>query len=201
MGNRTGHREAILLKECLSGSEKAWSEFYVKYVGLVRSVVRRQAGFSPQDVEDVAQTVFMELIPALKTFDTTYSLPRFICMVTERACIQEYRRRATAKRNGKTDPIDHHDSGEEGTWKLASDLESQEDHLARSELLNLLRRAFRSLDAGCRELLKLRYYEGMPYKEISKILGATENTLTVRSKRCLGHLRATCHELEGKVGE
>jgi len=195
MANRNRNEDILLVRECLSGSDKAWNEFYCRYVGLVRSVVRRQLAWAVLDFEDVVQNIFLALIPALKTYDEAYSLARFICVVSERVCIQEYRQGKAAKRDGDTDPIDHHGSGQEGYRTVASEQASQEERLAENEMVQMLRGALGSLGVQCRELLTLRYYEDLPYKEISRIMGGSENTLTVKARRCLDELIAGYHEV------
>ncbi|MGC8659999.1 MAG: RNA polymerase sigma factor [Desulfomonilaceae bacterium] len=61
-----------------------------------------------------------------------------------------------------------------------------------------MRLAFRLLGARCRQLLRLRYHEELPYSRIAKILGATENTLTVQAGRCIRELRAGYQKLLNK---
>ena len=194
MATRSRNDDKSLVKACISGSEEAWAEFYNSYIGLVRSVVKRKIGASHSDIEDLTQNVFTGLISSLKSYDSTYSLPRFICIITERTCIQEYRKSASAKRSAGTEPIDLHDGGDEGVRRVAWAGSSQEDQLEQSQLILLLRNGLRSLGEKCRKLLKFRYYEERPFKEIARIVGATENTVTVQSKRCLDQLRGLYHE-------
>lgn len=198
MGIPEQKRQLQLVKECLSGSESAWDVFYGRYHTLIRNVVRRQAGIAPQEMEDVIQNVFVSLMSALKTYDPAYSLPNFICMIAERVCVDGYRRRKAAKRDGFTDPIEHHNGGQDSSWALSANVDNQEEELVRAELVDLLRRGFRSLASRCRELLRLRYYEELPYGEISEIVGAAENTLMVQARRCIDELRAQCDELQRK---
>jgi RNA polymerase sigma-70 factor, ECF subfamily len=188
MEKRHEKRDALLVRECLLGSEHAWNEFYRRYVSLVRSVVKRRLGSWHQDVEDLTQSVFAALIASLKSYDPTYSVPTFVRMISERTCIQAYRQNTAAKRSPEGNPS-HRSGGEEDVHApLPLPSDSQEDQVERSELLAVLRKAFRSLGEACRELLRLRYYEDLSYLEISKLLGATEGTLRMRAKRCLDEL-------------
>ena len=71
MGTGKVDRDIQLVRECVGGSEQAWKEFYSRFVGLVRSVVRRHMGPNAQEVDDVTQSVFVALIPSQKPlFDT-----------------------------------------------------------------------------------------------------------------------------------
>lgn len=200
MGNAETHEEIALVRRCLSGSEAAWNEFYNRYLGLVRSIVGRRHIASLRDDEDMVQSIFTSLIPALKNYDPAYSLSRFVCLVAERTCIQQYRLSGAAKRDAETQPVDHHDGGETGSRILQSTAPSPEQHLIQSDLRERLRVALRALGAACRELLKLRYFEELSYKEIAQRLGASENTLAVRAKRCLTELSAKFADLLQKGG-
>jgi RNA polymerase sigma factor (sigma-70 family) len=182
--------DLALVRACLSGSEQAWDELYCRYVALVKSMVRRHFQRpAPWEVDDIIQSVFAALVPALRSYNAAYSLSRFVCVIAERVCIQEYRQSKAAKRAGQTEPVDHHD-GDEGGKSLRSEDPSQEDLLSRYQAQEVLNRALKRLDSSCRELLKLRYIEELPYKKISEILEASENTLTVRARRCLRELSA-----------
>ncbi len=191
-----------LVKECLQGSDAAWAVFYGRYIGLVRKTVRRRCGLTMRDeVEDVTQNVFISVISSLKSYDPSYSLSRFVGTVAERISIQEYRLKTASKRDGKTNPVDHHDRGDEGDVPLANGTRSQEDQLSMQQLGEILRQGLNRLDKACRELLRLRYYEDIPYQEIAVDLGRPVNTLKVQVKRCLDALRAEYHGLVRKGGE
>lgn len=196
MGETRENGDLALVRACLSGSEQAWDELYCRYVALVKSMVRRHVHRpAAWELEDITQSVFAALIPALRRYDAAYSLSRFVCVIAERVCIQEYRRSKTAKRAGQSESVDRHD-GDEGGTSLRSGDSSQEELLSQHQAQDLLRRTLKQLDSPCRELLRLRYIEELPYKEISKMLGASENTLTVRARRCLNELSsAYAHEL------
>jgi RNA polymerase sigma-70 factor (ECF subfamily) len=188
-------QDAILVKRCLSGSQTAWNDFYQKYIGLVRSVVRRRLSLSAQEGEDVSQNVFAALVSSLGNYDPSLPLHSFISTIAERVCIQEYRWSRRAKRYAVTNPVDHHDTDERDTLTLMSHLDSPEDRLAGTQLVEILRQGLRKLDPKCRQILRFRYYDELPYREIEKKLNTPGGTLAVRSKRCVDQLRVYCRRL------
>lgn len=191
------NKDLLLVRECLTGSENAWNEFYSKFIGLIKSVVRRQGNLSSVDVEDVTQSAFLALTTALATYDSRHSLAGFVCLITERVLIDEYRRIRAAKRKAQTEAVEHHDGGREGeTTVVEADTEPQDKQMERFELVALLRTAIEKLDPKCRELIKLRYFNELSYGEIAVELGEMENTLTVRARRCLDKLRAEYKDVE-----
>jgi RNA polymerase sigma-70 factor, ECF subfamily len=196
MGMRDENQDQLLVQDCLAGSETSWNQFYSRFVGLIRSVVRRQAGLSPADVEDFTQSTFLALATSLNNYDAKHSLARFVCLVTERVLIDEYRRTKAAKRDAVTESVEHHDGNEEGTRMVQSELESPDRQMERAQLVSHLRGALGGLDPRCRELIHLRYYDELPFSEIAAIVGITENTLTVQTRRCLEKLKSVYKDIE-----
>ena len=192
------NEDSLLVQECLSGSEKAWNEFYGRFIGLMRNVVRRHGSLSPEDVQDITQTAFLELTSALRRYDPQQPLHSFICLVTERVVIDEYRKSKAAKRSARTESIEHHDDVQEGTTMVRSNIVSQDEQVEKAQHAWTLKRAFDELDGRCRELIRLRYYDDMPFAEIAELVGATENTVTVQTRRCLDKLRNSYRTQESR---
>lgn len=180
----------FLVQECLAGSEEAWCEFYSRYVFLMRSVVRKNRALSPQDVEDLTQTAFLSLSTALRNYDSERPLSRFVCMVTERVVVDEYRKRSAAKRSCEIVSLDASDAAQDGQVSNGGRSDLQDAKMERAQQCAKVRSALQELDPRCRRLLELRYYHDLPYTEIAEISGAVKNTLVVRARRCLEKLRA-----------
>ncbi|HMK36350.1 MAG TPA: sigma-70 family RNA polymerase sigma factor [Desulfomonilaceae bacterium] len=189
MQRRDETHDRLLVRECLAGSEAAWQEFYTRFIGLVRNVIRRKAGLTWSDSQDIAQSVFLELATALNGYDPEISLSHFICVITERVCIDEFRKERAAKRHAETRTVDHHDAQEEGAEIVRSNLEPQDCRLEKAELSLRLKDSMNELDVRCRELLTLRYYKELPFSDIAEKMGISENTVTVQTRRCLDKLR------------
>ncbi len=182
--------EHLLVRECLSGSEDAWRELYSRYVYLMRSIVTRNARLSQEDVEDITQTAFLSLSTSLKSYDFKHPLSRFVCVITERVLVDEYRSRSAAKRNCKTDPLDVSDPACDEQVSGNYETELQDGLMEKAQQCSHVRTALRELDPRCRRLLELRYYNEIPFKEIADTAGTSKNALIVRARRCLEKLRA-----------
>lgn len=198
MGDRKQDRERLLVERCRTGSSEAWNELYRDYSALVRRVVRDQK-WKPneQDIEDVTQNVFIDLMPALKKFDCSYSLSQFICGQARRTARDEIRRRIALKRNAVLDSLDVHD-GTADAVTIAGDCQAQDERLETEELKEVLRFGMAKLSEKCRQIIRYRDYEELSFKEMEEILGEKENTLSVTRKRCLEQLTAICHRLLGE---
>jgi RNA polymerase sigma factor (sigma-70 family) len=189
MNEKRDNKDYLLVQECLRGSEEAWREFYSRFIGLMRSVVKRRMNLPSSDVQDIVQAAFLELTTALRNYDSEQALHTFVCLVTQRVLIDEYRKAKAAKRNADTESVEHHDSNQEGTTMVLSDLDPQDEEFEKAEAASHLRTALLKLDEKCRELITLRYYNELSFNEIAGVFNATENTVTVQTRRCLDKLR------------
>jgi RNA polymerase sigma factor (sigma-70 family) len=189
-------QDYALVKQCIAGSEEAWQAFYAKYIGLMRNVVRKYSGLSQEDSQDIVQSAFLALTSALNGYDPKNSLAHFICVITERALIDELRRAKAAKRRAETQAIEHCDNSDETALDIASTIEPQDSQLEKAELAEKLKVALDGMDDKCRELIRLRYYKELSFAEIAAILGTNENTVNVQTRRCLQKLKTRCNELE-----
>lgn len=57
------------------------------------------------------------------------------------------------------------------------------------ELYEIMRKLFNRLGKGCKEILILRFFYGMTYKEIAKKLNTTEGSARARYSQCLKKLK------------
>jgi len=197
MEKRNPSQDEALVRACLAGSEAAWQEFYSRFIGLMRSVVKKRYILCKEDVEDITQSAFVSLATALNNFDYEQSLPRFVCVITERVAIDEYRRRNAARRNAEAQ-AGQPESNMPVLSEARSDMDSPDQQIEHAEMASCLSVALNELDPSCRELLTLRYLHDLSYREIAELFGVSENTLTVQTRRCLEKLRIKFREAERK---
>ncbi|MFC1835163.1 RNA polymerase sigma factor [Thermodesulfobacteriota bacterium] len=190
MNLRNRAEDRALIRKCLAGSETAWSEFYARFIGLIRTVVRKYGTLSPEDVEDVEQMAFLSLTTALERYDHHQSLPKFVALVTQRVLVDEIRRRTATKRTLEEDRMECPNNPEQNAEPPESNCEPQDLLMEKAQQVNTLRSALAKLDTKCRQLIKLRYLRELSFKEIAAELESNENTVTVGTRRCLDRLRA-----------
>ena len=187
-------REEQLVNACLSGSDEAWNEFYQRYDGLIRVVVRRQgigSGSTSDSGEDMVQMVYLKLVKSMRTYDPAQlSLKAFVAMVAKRASIDYLRQSGSQSRSAPTSPVDHHGDGDEGTVNPESSLDPPDEQVETAQQVSILARALGQLKSACRELIRLRFYLDMPYGKIAALFGRKEHTVNVQTIRCLAELKA-----------
>ncbi|MDQ7797268.1 MAG: sigma-70 family RNA polymerase sigma factor [Spirochaetia bacterium] len=187
-----------LVCKCRQGSVAAWEEFYTAHANLVRNVVRKQWWVRDHEVEDLVQSSFESLIESMDGFTREGSLAAFVFVVTERVCLQEMRRRFAAKRDVRSEKVDYGDCESGGLSVADANFDSPEEILMKRQIQFLLEKALSSLREKCKGLLRLRYFDGLSYRDIAEAFGERENTLHVRAKRCLEELASKFQELTQK---
>lgn len=192
------NQDRALVQQCLSGSRQAWEEFYRRFWALVCKAVRTKSRCKESEVQDLVQSVFLALCTSLKTYEHQYPLSRFVWIVSERVCIDEFRKSTAAKRDKVTLPLNHHDGDDDAVMVLSNE-DTQERQLADAEVKQILMAAFRRLGEKCRELLRLRYLQERSFKEIADLVGAKEKTLAVQAGRCLRELKELYLKVEHGV--
>jgi RNA polymerase sigma-70 factor, ECF subfamily len=189
-----------LIRRCNRGDEQAWEEFYNRYSGMIYRVVKKQGSLRPQEVEEIAQDVFVSLFKALKNYDPARSVEAYILEIARRVRISRYRKTTALKRGGGNPrelSLEVHGSPREdgGSVSVASNDDDQETSLIKAQERQILRNALREVSETCRKLLSLRYELGLSYKEIAREMEAKEATLRVRVQRCLSALEGVYSEL------
>lgn len=124
---------------------------------------------------DMTQDVFLKAWSSMQQ-QPIRNMRAFLYRIADNLAIDWYRRR-------KAESLDVlMDDGFEPAAEESRIEEQAEAALALAKL--------RELDAGDRELITLRFVEGLSPREIGEILGQHENTISVRLHRAMKRFRA-----------
>jgi RNA polymerase sigma-70 factor, ECF subfamily len=182
--------EQQLVSQCLCGCQSSWRELYARIENTVNYIVRwKRWGFSPVQMEEIAQEVLNNCISCLDTFDFNCSLETFVSTITKNKCVSELRRLSAAKRAGdrSTVPLQEYDC-------IPGSAETQERRLVHAEERRELAAALRQMDENYKTILRMRYYEERSYKQIAARLNIPAGTVASRLKRSLTHLKRKIEE-------
>jgi len=159
-----------LVRRCLHREAGAWNEFVDRYLGLVYHVINHTAHLRsypirPQEAEDIAATILMQVIDNdyafFRQFRGKSSLSSYLTVVARRVCVQEVARRAGIKEVSSTA------AAEPAAKPDAAPLESLE------EVGKLLKK----LPDKDRTVVRMYYLEGLTYEEISEELDVPVNSI------------------------
>ncbi len=170
-----------LVTAALAGDEGAWAEIVRRHTGLVMARIR-QFRLGEHQAEDVAQTVWLNLLEHLGTLREPAALPGWISTTTRHECL---RVAAAGRRAIPVDP---------STGELDGLADDDEDGLAgelmRSERYEALRAGLDEIPEHQRRLLLLLSTDPPPtYQEISAQLGIPVGSIGPTRQRGLDRLR------------
>ncbi|MEW6347941.1 MAG: sigma-70 family RNA polymerase sigma factor [Thermodesulfobacteriota bacterium] len=189
-----------LVRRVNQGDRHAWNEFYARYFRMILCAVKKYVRPGSDEEADLVQEVFIALFSALKGYDPSRPIEGYILEIARRVRISLHRREVAAKRGGGNPnplPLSTHDSSQEQDCiTVPSHADDPESSLIKAQERHLLKKALDVLTDSCRELLGLRYDQGLPYQEIATRLAVKEGTLRVRMQRCLATLARTFAGLE-----
>jgi len=153
----------------------------------IQKILRYQGLRIPaNDREDIEQEVMTDVWRAVNrdSFDFTAGFWGFVEIVTSRRCIDWMR-----KKKEHTPLVeDHRDERDSPFERFQS---GQRETIASAVL--------HALDPKCREILVMRFQQGMRYSDISQHLGKSEGAVRVQMHRCVQRAREVL--VSGSYGE
>lgn len=167
-----------MVRECLLGSEDAWSALVDKYKKLIFSIPIKY-GFSPEDATEIFQSVWLAVLRDLSQLREPRALAAWLIKLTARTCA-----RARQERQIYVD-TEFEDSDLTEKERLPEAL------LREFEREQILREALAHLSTECRHLIDLLFFSDPPmrYDEAARTLGLSTGSIGATRMRCLEKLR------------
>lgn len=178
--------DELLVRECLRGSQEAWSELVDKYKNLIFSIPIKY-GFSQSDASDIFQEVCLGLLSELATVREPRALAKWLIQVTSHKCYHWKRR---SQRLVSFD-------AEEKSVPIAEVAPEVVEILQQADQEQKLREAMGGLRPRCRRLIEMLFFEDppRPYREVAESLEIAVGSIGFLRQRCLGGLRKQLHEI------
>ncbi|MBK9266620.1 MAG: RNA polymerase sigma factor [Polyangiaceae bacterium] len=171
-------RHCDLLRAALRGNRDAFRTLYRELYGPVTGFVGRRIGH-PQDAEDVVAIVFHKFLERLGDYDAKRGTVRMYVLAIARSAVIDWLR---AVRDDV--PVD------DLAGSIADGGESPLDALVRGEKMGQLHKALLAISAPSREVLVLRFGDGLSHAEIAELLGMKVDAVKQRSSRAMRELEA-----------
>jgi RNA polymerase sigma-70 factor (ECF subfamily) len=151
-----------------------------------------------ETAKDILQQAFLKILERAGHYEPRAQFSTFLYQVTRNLCINELKRSAR-RRSVSLDQELYSDAGQVTFLRdaLPDDAATPENGLAREESKRAVRRAIAKLPPIYREVVVLRIFEELPYREISNITGAGENTVKSRMRYALERLQAAMRVVHG----
>ena len=161
-----------------AGDQAAFAELYETCADRLHHYLAVRLG-SRQDAEDVLQETFVRLARNRRKLRRVRNLAAYVFTVARNEAnrLAERRKREPAVNAG-----------------VAADLlfdEAWSDDLSQRETAELVAGALCSLPPNEREVVQLKTYAGLTFREIAEVTGSPQGTVATRYRTGLKHLRLT----------
>lgn len=165
--------EVGLMLAFQSGDISSFERLVQKYKGRVINIIYQFIG-DRSDAEDLAIEVFLRVYQAAKSYKAKGKFATWLYKITTNLCLNQVRKGEKLKTISLNQSITREEGKkEELVEQIADSAPSPQDVLEKKERRALIREAVDSLPAKQRMAILLQIYEGLSYKEISKILGCS----------------------------
>ena len=181
---RDNVKERELVRLCQDGTTDAFEQLILRHqhriFSVVRSILRRR-----EDVEDVAQQVFIKAFVSIRGFDMRAAFSTWLYKIAVNECWDYLRRK-------RVRPLLYEaDLSEEQNQHLSSYVATEKapaDASKRAELRQTVELLLNQLDDSDRQMLVLKEVEGLSVQEISEVMDLNINTVKVRLFRARAKL-------------
>ncbi|HTW22715.1 MAG TPA: sigma-70 family RNA polymerase sigma factor [Candidatus Baltobacteraceae bacterium] len=184
-GRQEEDRELVRLSQ--GGNEAAFEDLVRRHqqrvFALVNGILRR-----PDDVEDVAQQVFLKAYLGIKRFDQRAAFSTWLYKIAVNECWDYLRKKKVRPLVYEADLSEEQVSRLDGIVSADRPPEGPND---RAEAREMLERMLDSLPDQDRQLLLLKEVEGFSVQELAEILKLNVNTVKVRLFRARGRIMET----------
>ena len=180
-----------LKHRCLRGDEEAWETLFAACARYVSAIANRSFGFSQQDSHDVLQETVLALA---KSLGKVKDIRAFVATVARGKCID--RTNALKRRT-----VSLNIGSEEDDETERQELQQVPEAAVDSEVLEHLHESLERMDSRCRRLLRARFFEGLPYKEITELFRMPVNQVGTYLARCLKRLEKRASRARPRLWE
>ena len=146
-----------LVTQCLDGDKQAFAELVARYKKLIYNVVYNMMS-DKQEVNDVAQEVFLRIYKSLDRYNPEYKFSTWSVKIATNLCLDLKR-----KRRVDSVPIEEIDTISNGTHT------PEQEYLAK-ERSRTVRDAVAELPEKYRTPIMLFHNNGLSYEEITRVL-------------------------------
>src|ERR1700730_13113071 len=172
----SGPDDRELVRQAQAGNKEAFEELVRRHqhrvFAVAGGILRRR-----EDVEDIAQQVFVKAYFSIKRFDQRAAFSTWLYKITVNECWDLLRKKKVRPLLYESDLSEEQAQQFSATERLASGAQDVSDRL---EAQQQVERLLEGLDERDRMMLILKEVEGFAIEEIAEILDLNANTVKVR---------------------
>jgi RNA polymerase sigma-70 factor, ECF subfamily len=164
-----------IIERARTGDSAAFNQVVLAYRRRILGTISRLIG-RPEDVEDVAQEVFVRLYYSLEQLRSNEVFEPWLYRLSINACYDYLRR---AKRRNEPRMSDLSEQQVMMADSAAGNKQQREEQ-RKGQIREFTQSLFRHVSEEDRLLLTLKEVEGLSLKELQEVYGVNENALKVR---------------------
>lgn len=172
--------DAKLIRAYRKGDNQAFEQLLKRYERPLFSFIFRYV-HDKQTAEDLFQQIWIKVLKALDSYDERGQFGSWLFGIANNNCIDHLRSKAVSSRDDV--------AGEAGFDQFSSEEPLPDEALIHDEKQRWLEAAIQELPEDLKEVLLLRLYSEMPFKEIAEKLNCPLNTVLGRMHYAVGHLK------------
>lgn len=178
--------EAQIVARVLKGDRQDYALLVEEYKTPIYNLAYRMTG-NLEDAEDLAQEVFLRSFQQLSRYDMKRSFFNWLYTVSLNLIRNHLKKTGSRQKNFRSGNISS-DSivSDRGETALRETADLEESRKEREEQINS---SLHKLSPELRELLVLRFYQGLSFEKIAVITGFSQSAVKMRVYRGLEKLR------------
>lgn len=168
--------DKTLLEQSKRGDEKAFGALYDKYIRQIYTFVYYKTHHK-ETAEDLTSETFFKALKSINRADVDKPFSSWLYKIAQNTVIDHYR----SKKNQAHADIDD-------VWDISDDTDIIGE-IATKEALQNARKYLSKLGSYQRDIVIMRVWQELSYKEIADILGKNEGAIKVAFSRAVAELR------------
>lgn len=184
--------EAEIVARVLNGERQAFALLVEEYKTPIYNLAYRMTGNS-QDADDLTQETFLRAFNQLFRYDTKRSFFTWLYTISLNIIRNHLKKNSNRRRDDFRQGEKISGTGEFDDKRFTSQ-ESQVIDEGRKEREEKLESCLQKLSPELRELMILRFYQGLPFEAIAEITGLSLSAIKMRVYRGLEKLRKYIEE-------
>jgi len=180
------------------GDATAFEELLRRYERPIYSFVLRSVR-DPERAADLTQEVFLRVVQRAKQFEGKSKFTTWMYTIARNLCIDHSRKMVFRRHRSLDAPVGDEEGGATLVDRVESEAAQTDRDAIAKELQPRIADAVASLPDEQREVFLMRQVQGLPFKEIAKIVDVPENTVKSRMRYALERLQSILDEYRDYV--
>lgn len=176
------HNTTKTVQRALKGEQQAFTELLNLYWKEVYHFILKKNSFNETEAEDVAIITFAKVFDKLEDYNSSYSFNTWLLTIAKNNYIDYLRKKNIQE-------VNHLDADQEISYSLIVDeTPNIEDQLIHEQNLHTLKSKIKQLKPHYQQIIILRYFEDLSYKQIAEHINEPLTNVKVKLLRAKSNL-------------